>query len=88
VSGTTIARKTNNLALVGFIIAFVIPIAGLVIGIVARKQLDQPNNAESGRWFARWAMIVGMLGVLVQIWFLIIWVSVFTKAMANAPGLG
>jgi hypothetical protein len=88
VSGTTIARKTNNLALVGFIIAFVIPVAGLVIGIVARKQLDQPNNTESGRGFARWAMIVGMLGVLVQIWFIIIWVSVFTKAMANAPGLG
>ncbi len=87
-SGTTIARKTNNLALVGFIIAFVIPVAGLVIGIVARKQLDQPNNIESGRGFARWAMIVGMLGVLVQIWFIIIWVSVFTKAMANAPGLG
>ncbi len=87
-SGTTIARKTNNLALVGFIIAFVIPVAGLVIGIVARKQLDQPNNTESGRGFARWAMIVGMLGVLVQIWFIIIWVSVFTKAMANAPGLG
>lgn len=86
-SGTTIARKTNNLALVGFIIAFVIPIAGLVIGIVARKQLDQTNNIESGRGFAR-AMIVGMVGVLVQIWFIIIWVSVSTKAMANAPGLG
>jgi Domain of unknown function (DUF4190) len=88
VSGTTIARKTNNLALVGFIIAFVIPIAGLVLGIVARKQLDQPNNNETGRGFARWATIVGMLGVLVQIWFIIIWVSVFTNAMANAPGLG
>ena len=76
------------MALVGFITAFVIPIAGLVIGIVARKQLDQPNNIESGRGFARWAMIVGMFGVLVQIWFIIIWVSVLTKAMGNAPGIG
>lgn len=76
------------MALVGFITAFVIPIAGLVIGIVARKQLDQPNNVESGRGFARWAMIIGMSGVLVQIWFIIMWVSVFANAMRNAPALG
>jgi hypothetical protein len=88
VSGTTIARKTNTLALVGFITAFVIPIAGLVIGIVARNELAQPGNVESGRGFARWATFIGTIGVLLQICFLIAWVSLFADAMSNAPALG
>ncbi|HEY9306726.1 MAG TPA: DUF4190 domain-containing protein [Microbacterium sp.] len=85
---TGIARKTNTLALVGFIAAFVIPIAGLVIGIVARRQLDARGNSESGRGFARWAMIIGALGALAQLAFFIVWVSLFATALSNAPTLG
>jgi len=88
VCGTTIAPKTNTLALVGFITAVVIPISGLMIGIVARKQLDRPNNIESGLGFARWPTVVGTFGVQIQICFLNIWLSVFANAMSNAPALG
>lgn len=83
-----IARKTNTLALVGFIAAFVIPIAGLVLGIVARRQLDARDNTESGRGFARWAMIVGALGALAQLAFFIVWLSLFATAFSNAATLG
>ncbi|MGN8552487.1 UNVERIFIED_CONTAM: DUF4190 domain-containing protein [Microbacterium sp. SLM126] len=80
--------KTNTLALVGFIAAFVIPIAGLVIGIVARRQLDAPGNLESGRGFARWAMIIGTLGVVFQVAFFIVWLTLFANAISHSPAFG
>jgi hypothetical protein len=69
--------RTNTLALVGFIAAFVVPIAGLVLGILARNQLARPGNVETGRGLARWAMIVGALGSAAMLLFLIVWVGLF-----------
>ena len=83
-----LAPKTNTVALVGFIAASVIPVAGLALGIVARRQLDSPNNTESGRGFARWAVIIGALGTLAQVVFFIVWVSMFAAALSRAPIFG
>jgi ABC-type branched-subunit amino acid transport system permease subunit len=77
--------RTNTLALVAFIAAFMIPVAGLVIGIVARNQLSQPGSAETGRGFARWAMIIGGLGTLFGVVFFAIWLSLFITAISRAP---
>ncbi|MBN9177557.1 MAG: DUF4190 domain-containing protein [Microbacterium sp.] len=82
---TTSAPRTNTLALVGFIAAFVIPVAGLVIGIVARNQLSRPGNLEGGRGFARWAMIIGAAGTVFQLAFFAVWLSLFVTAITNAP---
>ena len=69
--------RTNTLALVGFIAAFVIPIVGLVLGILARNQLARPGNVESGKGLARWAMIVGALGSAGTILLTIAWFGLF-----------
>ena len=45
----TTAPRTNTLSLVGFIAAFVIPVAGLILGVFALRQLRAPGNLESGR---------------------------------------
>ncbi|APH44469.1 hypothetical protein BMW26_05450 [Microbacterium sp. 1.5R] len=74
--------KTNLLALVGFIAAFVIPLAGVILSIFARRQLDAPGNTESGRGLARWAMVIGILGTLAQVTFFILWFSLFFRAVA------
>ncbi|CAH0169335.1 MAG: DUF4190 domain-containing protein [Microbacterium sp.] len=74
--------KTNLLALVGFIAAFVIPLAGVILSIFARRQLDAPGNTESGRGLARWAMVIGILGTLAQVAFFILWFSLFFRAVA------
>jgi len=75
--------RTNTLAVVGFIAAFVVPIAGLVIGIVARNQLGRPGNTEGGAGFARWAMIIGALGTAANLLFLAIWASFFANALSS-----
>lgn len=77
--------KTNTLALIGFIAAFVIPIAGLVLGILARRQLSVPGNPETGKGLARWAVFLGALGTLFQVVFFIVWLSLLISALSNAP---
>lgn len=75
------SARTNQLALIGFIAAFLIPPAGVILSVLARRQLDAPGNSESGRGLARWAMVVGVLGTFAQIGFLLIWFSLFFRAV-------
>lgn len=82
---TSYPVKTNVLALVGFIAAFIIPLAGLILGVMARRQLNVVGNAESGKGLARWAMVIGMIGTLFQGAFFIVWLSLFATAMSNMP---
>lgn len=77
----TASTKTNQLALIGFIAAFIIPLAGVILSVIARRQLDAPGNRESGRGLARWAMVIGLLGTLAQIGFFILWFSLFFRAV-------
>lgn len=83
----TAAPRTNTLSLVGFIAAFVIPIAGLVLGVLALRQLRTPGNLESGAGLARWAMIIGALGTVAQATFFIVWLSLFFSAI-NGQSFG
>ncbi len=66
----------------GFISAFMIPPAGVILAVFARRQLDAPRNIESGRGLARWAMVIGILGTVGQLLFLIFWFSLFFQATA------
>lgn len=75
--------RTSTLAVVGFIAAFIVPIAGLVIGIVARNQLKRPDNVEAGVGFARWAMIIGALGTAANVVFIVIWASLMARALSS-----
>jgi len=79
------SARTNILALVAFIAAFMIPPAGLILSFFARRQLDAPGNVESGRGLARWAMVVGILGTLAQLAFFIVWITLFTSAVTHIP---
>jgi hypothetical protein len=84
---TTIpAPRTNTLALVGFIASFMIPVVGVVLGVMARKQLDV--SGESGRGLARAAVIIGILGTLFQLAFFIVWLSLFATAVTQSGVAG
>jgi hypothetical protein len=85
---TAAPAKTNTLALVGFIAAFVIPLVGLVLGILARRQLSLPGNSESGRGLARWAVVIGTVGTLFQGAFFVVWISLFVNALSQMPVAG
>ncbi|MDQ0647646.1 hypothetical protein QFZ53_001842 [Microbacterium natoriense] len=77
--------RTNTLALVAFIAAFMIPPAGFILSFFARRQLDEPGNVESGRGLVRWAMAIGILGTLAQLAFFIVWITLFASAFTQFP---
>ncbi|MGV8859202.1 DUF4190 domain-containing protein [Rhodoglobus sp.] len=78
--------RTNTLALIGFIAAFMIPIVGVVLGAMGRKQIT--SSGESGRGLARAAIIIGMLGTLIQVAFFGFWLTLMTAGIAQSGLLG
>ncbi|GHD83843.1 uncharacterized protein DUF4190 [Salinibacterium amurskyense] len=78
--------RTNTLALIGFIAAFMIPIVGVVLGAMGRKQIT--SSGESGRGLARAAIIIGIAGTLFQVVFFAVWLFFVTTAMSQGGILG
>lgn len=78
--------RTNTIALIAFIAAFVVPPAGFILSFFARRQLDALGNGESGRGLARWAMVVGLLGTLAQLAFFMLWAALFIPAVLQFGG--
>ena len=74
--------RTNTLALVGFIASFMLPVVGIVLGVLARKQMDV--SGESGRGLARAAVFLGILGTLFQLAFFVVWLSLFATAVTRS----
>jgi uncharacterized membrane protein YeaQ/YmgE (transglycosylase-associated protein family) len=83
---STLVPRTNTLALVGFIASFMIPVVGIVLGVLARKQMDV--SGESGRGLARAAVLIGILGALFQAAFFIVWLALFTSAVTQSGVAG
>lgn len=79
----TYPPRTNTLALVGFIASFMIPIVGIVLGAMAQRQIA--ITKEGGRGLARAAVIIGALGTTFQVIFFIVWLSLFSTALSQAP---
>jgi hypothetical protein len=75
--------KTNTFALIGFIGAFMIPVVGIVFGVLAQRQIAQ--TGEAGQGFARWAFGLGLAGTIFQGLFFIVWLSFFFSALSHVP---
>ncbi|MDO9590208.1 MAG: DUF4190 domain-containing protein [Microcella sp.] len=71
------------MALVGFIASFMIPVVGIVLGIMAKRQIAVSH--EGGRGLARAAVIIGAVGTTFQVIFFIVWLSLLTTAISQAP---
>jgi hypothetical protein len=78
--------KINTIALVGFIAAFMVPIAGIVLGIIGLNQTRA--SGEGGRGLARAAVIIGSLFTLFGVVFFIVWLSLFLQAFSHISSAG
>ncbi|CAO1650181.1 DUF4190 domain-containing protein [Salinibacterium sp. NG253] len=83
---TSPVPRTNTLALIGFIAAFMIPIVGVVLGAMGRKQIT--SSGESGRGLARAAIIIGIAGTLFQVAFFAVWLTIMTAGLTQSGLLG
>ncbi|SEH85456.1 MULTISPECIES: DUF4190 domain-containing protein [unclassified Leifsonia] len=79
-------QKINTIALVGFIAAFMVPIAGIVLGIIGLQQTR--TSGEGGRGLARAAVLIGSLFTLFGVVFFIVWLSLFLQAFSHISSAG
>lgn len=76
------------MALIGFILAFFVPIAGVVLGILAHRQLSDPMNPETGRGLAISAIVIGAARILLDIALFFVWLSIVGSVFSHiAPHL-
>jgi hypothetical protein len=66
------ARPTNTMAILALVMAFVFAPAGLILGIVARRQIKQ--TGEEGEGLALAGIIVGGLFTAIFVLLIVIWI--------------
>ena len=75
--------STNTLALIGFIGVWFVSIVGIVLGIMAQRQIQVTGEAGAG--LAKAAVILGVVFTVLQVLFFIVWAVFFFSAVAASP---
>lgn len=71
---------TPGIAVAAIIVAFFIPVLGLILGYSARTEVRNPNNPKEGDGLATGAIAIGWLWIVVGI----IWIVAVAVAAGNA----
>src|SRR5215207_2076425 len=78
-------RPTNTMAILALVMAFVFAPAGLILGIVARKQIRE--TGEDGDGLALAGIIVGGIVTAIFVLFIVFWIIAFA-AITSDSGFG
>jgi hypothetical protein len=74
-------RPTNTMAILALVMAFVFAPAGLILGIVARRQIRQ--TGEDGDGLALAGIIVGGIVTAIFVFFIVLWIIAFVALSNN-----
>ena len=74
-------RPTNTMAILALVMAFVFAPAGLILGIVARRQIRQ--TGEDGEGLALAGIIVGGIVTAIFVLFIVFWIVAFAAFSSN-----
>jgi len=80
------APRTNPLAIVSFVSAFVMSIVAVITGHIALSQIKR--TGEGGRGLALAGLIIGYAGVGLAVVFFVIWLVLFLTIMSHAYTTG
>ena len=75
--------KFNTLAIVGFVLAFVVNIAGVVVSFIALSQIKK--TGERGRGLAIAGIIIGLLSIVLGILYFVLVLPVAMEQVNNLP---
>ena len=77
-------RPTNTMAILALVLAFVFAPAGLILGIVARKQIRQ--TGEDGDGLALAGIIVGGIFTAIFVLLIVFWIIAFASIANGSFG--
>ncbi|MCU1514184.1 MAG: hypothetical protein JWO10_1274 [Microbacteriaceae bacterium] len=77
-----VGPKTNTLSIIALIAAFVVPLAGIIIGHIALGQIKR--TGEAGHGLALWGTILGYVFTGLYILFIIL--AVVAAAVVGTAG--
>jgi hypothetical protein len=75
--------RTNVLAIVAIIAGFMAPIAGIITGHIALRQIER--TGEEGRALAITGLVAGYALTALGLVFFIVWLTMFFSIMASIP---
>ena len=73
--------RTNVLAIISFVAAFVVPIAAIVLGHISMSQLR--TSGEQGRGLAIAGLVLGYVFTAFTVLFVILWFALFFGIVAT-----
>jgi hypothetical protein len=65
------SRPMNNLAIVGFILAFLCAPVGLILSFVARSQIGNSGGTQGGKGFTTGGIVIGIINTVINIVYVI-----------------
>ncbi len=74
------SKETCTLAIVGFVLSFLIPIAGLICSIIARKKCNEENLEGGGLAFA--GIIISAVVMAITVLYVILMIIGVAALMA------
>ena len=74
-------QKTNVLAIISLVSAFFISLAAVITGHIALSQIKK--TGEQGRGLAIAGLVIGYIGLVVGLIFIIIWFAVLGLAASS-----
>ena len=74
-------RPTNTMAILSLVLAFVFAPAGLVLGIIARKQIRE--TGEEGDGLALAGIIIGSIAGALWLLIIVFWIVAFASLTAT-----
>ena len=77
-------RPTNTMAILSLVLAFVFAPAGLILGIIARKQIRQ--TGEDGDGLALAGMIVGGIFTVFFVLIIVVWIVAVVSLSSGSFG--
>lgn len=77
--------RTSTLAVAAFVSGFFLPLLGIVLGVVARRQIDRSQGQETGRGLATAAIwLNAAVSLLLTIWLASVLFLAFSPGEMNS----
>lgn len=77
------APPASGTAVAAIIMAFIFPLIGMILGGVAKKEIDNSNGTKGGRGMASAAIALGGIFTIIGTVVIVIWIAYFATLSSS-----